>query len=378
MPRLLIATTIPRTLEAFLLPFSRHFRANGWRVDALSGGPIDEPLRKEFDSVFEVRWSRNPLALRNLVQAPAATRRIVEHGCYDVVHVHTPIAGFVLRLSLRPGRMRHRPVVVYTAHGFHFHEGGRLATNALFRTLERIAGRWTDHLIVINRDDERAALRHRIVPKERLHFMPGIGIDLQLYAPDRVQAVDVARVRAELGIPGGEPYFLMVAEFNRGKRHEDLLAAFGRLGRSAHLVLAGSGPLLEPTRRLARELGIIERVHFAGFRRDVPVLMRGATALVLPSEREGLPRSLMEALALEVPAIATRIRGCTDLLDDGCGFLVPVGDVPALGKALGHVLESPSDTRGVARRGRERVAAYAVEEVVRLHDELYRSVLKAR
>jgi glycosyltransferase involved in cell wall biosynthesis len=378
MPRLLIATTVPETLQAFLVPLARHFRARGWRVDARSGGPVAPRTGAEFDEVFEVPWSRNPLALRNLVEAPRAVRRIVETRRHDVVHVHTPIAGFALRLALRPGRIADRPAVVYTAHGFHFHERGGRLSNSVFLGMERLAGRWTDRLVVINKGDERAALRYGIVSPDRLRYIPGIGVDLAEYDPGKVSRAQVSRVRDELGIPEGENYFLMVAEFNPGKRHADMIRALAMTGGREHLVCAGTGPLLERTRSLSRELGLDARVKLLGFRSDIPVLMRGATAVVLPSEREGLPRSILEAMALEVPVIATKIRGCTDLIGGGRGWLVEVGDVDGLARALRNVTEEPGVAIDAVRRAREHVKSFALEEVIRHHESLYASVLRER
>lgn len=375
MPKLLLATTVPRTVEAFLVPFANHFRGLGWSVEVMTGPGLSASDRAMFDGCHEVRWSRNPLSRSNLLEAPRRVREVMGQGSFDVVHVHTPVAGFVVRLALRPGALESRPAVVYTAHGFHFHPHGHPVSNLVYLGLEKAAGRWTDALVVINREDEAAALRHRIVPRDRLHYVPGIGVDLEEYAPERVPEGSVAQARAELGIPEGVPYFLMVAEFSPGKRHADLLRAFARARGQARLVLAGVGAIQDEVRALAGSLAMGSRVVFAGFRRDVPVLMRGAAAVVLPSEREGLPRCLLEAMAMEVPIVATRIRGSVDLLGDDADRLVAVGDVDGLARALDAVLEDPGAARQAARRGWERVRAFSMGEVLRAHERLYAGLL---
>src|SRR5207249_867737 len=117
---------------------------------------------------------------------------------YDLVHVHSPVAAFVTRMALRRMRRQGKPRVIYTAHGFHFYQGSPRVRGTLFRTLERLAGRWTDHLVVINREDEAAALKYGIVPPQRLRYMPGIGVDTQVYSAASVPAADIAAVRGEL------------------------------------------------------------------------------------------------------------------------------------------------------------------------------------
>src|SRR5206468_12970628 len=101
----------------------------------------------------------------------------------------------------------------------------------------------------------------------------------------------------------------------------DALAAFARLQDlpQVHLALAGAGPLLDRMQRVAQSLGIAGRVHFLGHRRDVPELILASVATLLPSAREGLPRSCMESLCLGVPVIGTRIRGLHDLIAHGAG-----------------------------------------------------------
>ncbi|HYG69005.1 MAG TPA: glycosyltransferase [Anaeromyxobacteraceae bacterium] len=377
MPKLLMVTTIGGTFS-FLVPFARHFRGLGWTVDALTGPIGDDPELKAFDRVFQVPWSRNPLDPRNLAVATRRVRRVVDDGRYELVHVHTPVASFATRFALR-GRGPAGPKVVYTAHGFAFHPAGKRWPNLAFETLERLAARWTDSLVVMNREDAEAASRWGVLPGERIWWMPGIGVDLRGYGPGAVSAEAVRAVRAELGV-GDAPWFLAIAEFIPRKRHADLLRAFGRLAARpelppASLVLGGIGPLEPRMRALAETLGIASRVRFVGRRRDVPALLAAATALVLPSQQEGLPRCVLEAMAMGLPVIGSRIRGTTELLECGAGFLYELGDVAALAGLLERVLLDPAAASAAARRARERIAAYAEEKVVALHEALYAQAL---
>ena len=378
MTRLLIVTTIEATLRGFLLPYARHFRALGWTVDGMAKGATESPeCLAGFDHCYEASWSRNPLH-PGLFQMPGRIRRQVAAGGYDLVHVHTPVASFLTRFALRKLPAAGRPKVVYTAHGFHFIAGGNPLKNTVFAAVERLAGKWTDRLVVINHADELEAVRRRIVDPARLTYMPGIGLDLSYYDPAAIPPAQVAGVRAELGLRPGQPLFLMVAHFDPGKRHRDLLAAFAALDApDAHLALAGTGPLLEPLKAWCRERGLEHRVHFLGYRRDAPALMLAALATVLPSEREGLPRSVMESMALGVPVIGTDIRGSGDLLDLGGGIKLPVGDVDGLRAALQRLLQDPEAARRLGAQARPRMQVYHIDNLVRMHEELYAEVLAA-
>lgn len=371
--RMLVVTTVDDMLRDFLLPYARYFRLRGWRVDALARrDETYEECAAAFNHVYEADWSRNPLSLHAFLHGPRIMRGLVEREKYDIVHVHTPIAGFIARFGLRGLRQCGAVKVLYTVHGFHFYEGGSLLKNAMFLAMEKLAGRWTDSLIVINREDEAKARRYRIVPPERLRYMPGIGIDLAHYDPDMVAATDIARARAELHLAPAAVLFLMVAEFTANKNHRHAVQALARSGRpDLHLALAGRGEEMEATQRLATELGISERVHFLGYRRDIPVLVRSARATLLVSTREGLPRSIMEALNLAVPVIGTDIRGIRDLLADGGGLLVPVGDIEKLSQAMMWMADHPDEAREMGLKGRVGMGQYDLRSLIALHEALY-------
>ena len=251
--------------------------------------------------------------------------------------------------------------------------------NLVFLALEKLASAWMDYQVVINRTDELAAIRYRLAPPDRVWYMPGIGVDLTHYCPDSIPGAEAEAVRREMGVAPDEALVLMIAEFIPRKRHADVLRAFARLGRrSAHLALAGTGPLLEPMRRLAGDLGIAGQTHFLGYRSDVPALLRAATMMILPSRQEGLPRSILEAMAMGVPVIGSDIRGVRDLLADGAGMLVPVGDIEALAHAIARVIDDRAAARVMAERGLEQAKRYDLQRIIALHDQLYAAALSKR
>jgi glycosyltransferase involved in cell wall biosynthesis len=379
MNKLLIVTTVPITLINFLLPFAAHFRKLGWQVDAMSCGfEPDSPCHKLFDQCLEIQWSRNPLDPRNLLKTPGKIQKIALREQYDIIHVHTPVAAFVTRFALKDIRQQLKTKIIYTAHGFHFHLGGNPLKNAIFLALEKLAQNWMDYLITINLADQAAVKTHRLVPADRAYYMPGIGVDLNYYHRDHVSDADVIKLRQELGIGAKTPLLLSVAELNANKRHVDMLSAFTKLARpDVHFVFVSTGPLQAKIEKLAIELGVAKRIHFLGRRSDIPVLMKAASANILVSVREGLPRTIMESLALEIPTIGTNIRGTQDLLDGGYGIIIEVGDVDALTAAMAWILDQPEEAQKMAKRGRAHVASYDINSIIKLHDELYATAMTA-
>jgi glycosyltransferase involved in cell wall biosynthesis len=328
-----------------------------------------------FDEVHHVPWTRRPTDPVNMTSAVRAIRNLVAQERYDLVHVHDPVAAFVTRFALRRARAAGIVKVVYTAHGFHFFRGNAPHRNLVFRSLERLAAAWTDYLVVINQEDLAAARRFPVAGE--VVYMPGIGVDTSRYDPAAVSDEDVTRVRRELGLGRDQKLLLFVGELNPGKRHRDAVEALARTGRSdIVLACAGVGPLAQRIAAQASRLGIADRVRLLGYRDDIQALLRAAFALVLPSEREGLPRCLMEASCLERPVIGTRIRGTTELVEDGeTGILVDVGDVDALADAIVSLADDPALAKAMGRRGREAMRRFDLSHVMTLHEELYAKAL---
>ena len=375
--RLLVVTTIARTMEGFLLPFAHHFRDLGWRVDGMAEGiSSSAECIRSFDQVHEIEWSRNPLNPSNLLVAPREIVQAVKDGRYDLVHVHTPVAAFVTRCVVGLRRKSGLPRIIYTAHGFHFEAGSNSVRNLAFLSLEKIAGNWTDYLVVMNSEDEMLAQKHRLVPGDRLMYMPGIGVDTASIAPDKVSAEQVNAVRKQLAIDHDAVLFSMLAAFEPRKRHGDAIRAFASLkDTNVHLAFAGAGPLMSQMQELAAELGVSRQVHFLGHCKDLSALIRASAATLLPSAREGLSRSVMESLSLAVPVIGTNVKGIKDLLIHDCGLLVEVGDINGLARAMAWVAEHPDDARVMGEAGRRHIASYDTARIIELHDQLYARAL---
>ena len=375
MNRLLIVTTVPETLN-FFIPLTHHLRAKGWCIDAMAREvSASSSHLKIFDRVWDVEWSRNPLEPQNLIVAPQQIRDVLSQQKYDIVNVSTPVAAFVTRYALNDLRKQGKLKLIYTAQGFHFYQGGAPHKNAIFLGLEKIAGPWTDYLVVVNREDESAAKRYGLISADRVRYIPGTGLNLDDFNPNAISEAEIMRVRQELGLAPENSLFLSVAEFIPRKRPGDILKAFAQLGRpQVHLAFAGNGLIFEEMQQLAAKLGIQNQVHFLGKRRDIPVLMRASAATVLASEQEGLPNCVMESLCLEVPVIGTDIRGTRDLLEGGVGLLVKLGDIEGLAQAMAWVLDRPEAAREMVQGGRKSILAYELQNILKQYEALYAEI----
>ncbi len=377
--RFLIVSTVSTTIRAFLLPYADRLRSLGWEVDAMARG-VDACAQcsVHFNRLYDIKWSRNPLNAHNFAGPLRRVREVVTDGQYDIVHIHTPVAAFLSRFALAAGFHGKRPVVIYTAHGFHFQSGNSWLPNLVFASLEKFAGPWTDRLITINEEDHSAALRLGIVPPERLHYIPGIGIDAEFFCPSAVAPEEIDQVRRRFAIALGSPVFVIVGELIPRKRHRDAVAALARMSRKdARLILVGEGRERDRLRRLAARLGVGGRVHLAGDSQDVRPFILAARALILPSTQEGLPRSIMESLACGVPVIASDIRGNRDILAQGGGLMFPARDVNALSERMDYFCSNPDRAAETGAAARILVGRYGIANIVTLHEQMYTEIMQS-
>jgi glycosyltransferase involved in cell wall biosynthesis len=375
---LLYISTVPAIIRNFLVPYALHFRGLGWRVLAAANGCVGvESIEQAFDDSFNLPLTRSIRDPANLIRGVPAVRRLIEATHPDIVHVHTPIDSFVTRVALRQTPLELRPALAYTVHGFHFYVGGNPVSNLAFQTAERIAGRWTDRLVVMNDEDETAALRFRIVPPRRLVRMPGVGIDTTIYSRSQAQPDQISLIRQQIGIGVGTPLFASVAELHPRKRHERTIEALSRMHHAdAHLAIAGDGELRGQLESIVSRWGVSDRVHFLGFVGDIRPLLVASVALVLSSEREGLARVVMEALSLEVPVIASDAKGNKELVGSNSGFIVPGGDPEGMAAAMDGLIADPDLAREMGQRGRFRMAdQYSLGSVIKMHDHMYAGML---
>lgn len=320
MPKILMVSTIATTLSAFFIPLVTAMREDGWTVDALAAGILENNKCMEtFDHCHSIEWSRSPKDLSGMLKAYKNVQKIVLSGDYDIVHVNTPIASAVARLALRNIRKDKNIKIIYTAHGFHFYKGSPLLNWLVYYPIERFLSRYTDVLITINKED---FARVKTFHARKVEYVPGVGIDI-----DKIQAVTVDRTkkRKGLGIPDDAFLFISVGELNRNKNHEIVIRALSMLDTNDNLyyIIAGTGPLKDHLQSLIEESGLSSRIQLLGYRTDIIELLKISDCFVFPSLREGLPVALMEAITCGLFIVCSNIRGNTDLVEGNMtGYLL--------------------------------------------------------
>lgn len=340
----------------FHLPYLRKFREEGWTVHVACGGaPMPIPdVERVIDLPFEKSmWS--PKNLKAAIRLSDEMRR----ECYDLIVTHTSLAAFFTRLAL--WGLEERPRVANMVHGYLFDD----ETPWLKRNLLLGAERWmagdTDLVLTMNRWDYETAKKYQL--GRRVANVPGVGVDLSRF--DGVLPDSRRRLRKELGIPENAFVLIYAAEFSKRKSQNVIIRALKRLPGRVLLILAGEGALREECQKLARGLGLEERVLFPGQVRDIPAWYAMADAAVSASRSEGLPFNVMEAMYAGLPVVASQVKGHTDLITDGVtGLLYPYGDDRACAEQILRLTTSVKLRRELAQNAKADVERYGLDRVL--------------
>ncbi len=347
--------------ESLLVEHARHAAAEvEVQVCALNrGGPALEAARAA-GARTTVLGPCPPLARIRRLAA------LIREGGADVVNGHNPSGGLYAALAARAAGA---PVALRTEHSVHY--PGR--HSRVYPVLEALATRHARRVICVC-EAVRASHAPRFGALGRRFVTVRNGVSQP--RPGRTRAA----VRAALGLEDGCVAALTVGSLTPQKAQDVLLRAFALAAAAlpaARLLVAGDGPLRARLEGACRVAGLTERVRFLGARDDVHDLLAAADLFVLSSRREGLPVTLLEAMAAGRAALATRAGGCGEAIVEGeTGRLVAVGDAEALAAALGDMLR---DRDGLARMGeaarRRWESGFTAERMVRETEDVYAAAL---
>ncbi len=377
--RVLFLATVDVHIYAFHIPFMKLLRDMGYEVEvACSNVGFTDKIEREGFKVYNISFSRNPISFLN-IKAAIILLKLMKERKYIMVHTHTPVASFIGRIIARLVGVPH---IVYTAHGFHFHEYGSKLRNFIYYRLEKLAGRFTDVLITINTDDYKIAKEKKIVPKGKVVYIKGVGVDLERFNPQEFNKGNKENLLKKFKT-NDEFLIIAIAELIKRKNIVDVLKGaklIASRNRAFKLLIVGAGPLKEELIEFAKsEKLITEKALFLGRRSEIPELLSISDLFVMTSRHEGLPRVMMEAMAMEKPVVAYNIRGVRDLVEDGVnGFLVPFGDVKGLAEKILYLMEYPEVANTMGKKGRERIEKeFSLDIILRQMEALYKEILES-
>ena len=243
---------------------------------------------------------------------------------------------------------------------------------------DSVLARLTHQMVAVSQGTQEFLVREESVPAEKIRVVPNA-----IQWPTPIPLSEVEAVKQELGAAERFPFLGTVARLTPQKGLKYLIQAVSVL--RSHFpdllcVIVGEGELRPDLESLVRQLGVEHHIHFCGLRRDVAAILQGLDLFVLPSLFEGLPLSLLEAMAAGRPVVATRVAGSSEVIEDGVnGRLVPPKDADTLAQAIEALLTDQVLAQDLACRGQETIRdKYTIGPVAREYDRIYGDLLRAQ
>jgi glycosyltransferase involved in cell wall biosynthesis len=288
----------------------------------------------------------------------------------DLIHAHQYTPFFYAMLARFLYR---RPPVMFTEHGRHYPDYPRrkriMANRLLLQRRDRVVG--------VGEAVRQALIANEGIPAERVSVIYN-GIDFSSFAPD---AAGRLAIRQELGLGATDLMIVQVARLDYLKDHVTAIRALERVVQSrtdARLVLVGEGPERDAIQEQVNQRNLGPYVRLLGLRADVGRLLAAADLFLLTSISEGIPLTVIEAMAAGLPVVSTQVGGLSEMIDHGTsGFLAPAGDAEALARGILSVADNPQLRKQMGRLGQERAFRVFSEELMHTrYVALYQKMLR--
>lgn len=277
--------------------------------------------------------------------------KVLKREKYDIVHSHTAKAGFITAIAAKLAKV---PLICHTYHGLPFYEGQNKLRYFLYKLLEKIACSFRDYVFTQNMRDLPRCVS--LIGSREKALFEGNGVDVESIKISAQENLSIA----DKEYPGQGLRLLILSRLELVKRVDDLFKVVQKLKKldiEVSCVVAGMGPLEEKLRRQLVKMGLDNCINMVGFSDRPHGLIAASDIVVLCSEKEGIPRVVMEAMALKKPVVATDVLGTQELVVNGqTGFLVPLGDTDAMAEKIKLLAEDSSLREKMGNYGLKKVA----------------------
>lgn len=326
-------------------------------------------LKQQGVILHNIAFARSPFSFSNL-KAYRKLKNIINTGNFDLIHCHTPTVSIMTRLASRKAR-KTGSAVMYTCHGFHFHNKSPKRNWFVYYPVERFFSRCCDYIVTINKEDYNRAKTFHC---KNVRYIPSVGVDINRI---REIKIDKAEKKKSIGIPGDKLLVFSAGELIERKNHEVIIKALAKINNpDIYYAIAGKGPLKDHLTELAENLGISERVKLLGFRTDVFELYHAADISAFPSKIEGLGLAGVEAMAAGVPLVSSNVHGILDYVIDGkTGYTSDPEDIDGFAAAIEKLASDSKLREGMKNACLEAVEPFEITNALNVMWDIYREIL---
>lgn len=377
MKKALMVASVASMIDLFNMNNIRLLQNMGYQVDIacnFENGNITSNERiKEFKveledmniNYFHIPIPRSTFRVKDIYKSLKIMKQLSMTNNYELVHCHSPIGSIICREAFKNSSTR----TIYTAHGFHFFRGAPFKNWLLFYPIEKYYSKYTDTLITINQEDYQLA-NSKFNKKTSIVKTNGIGVDTSKFS---LQNVECEELDSKLIIHKENTIILSVGQLSRRKNHEVIIEAIYLLNNpKIKYLIIGEGELHSKLDKLIQKLNLESQVYLLGYKGNVNQYLSIADIYAFPSLQEGLPASLMEAMAVGLPCVVSNIRGNNDLIVNGKGgYLVDTNSPREYAQYLDRLMSSKVLQKSMSQYNIERVKLFDVETVNQQMNRIY-------
>ncbi|MYL40665.1 glycosyltransferase family 4 protein [Virgibacillus salexigens] len=324
--KILQVCAVSTTVDKQLKPLIDKSISEGYEVHiACAEDGNLEDLRNQGYIVHDIHIDRK-INFNSNIKSIKELFKLMRIHKYNIVHVHTPVASILGRIAAKLARVDN---IIYTAHGFYFHEGmSKQAYNFYYRIEKYFAKIATDYLLLQSKEDYQLSVVKKFKkPNDIIHL--GNGVDIyNKFNQEKIKEEEIINLKKNLGINQEDFVFAFIGRLVREKGIYELVEAFNnviKVNKKVKLLLIGGLSNSERDQDISNSIADWEKnenIILTGIRSDIDCLLAASDTFILPSHREGLPRSIIEAMAMRKPVIATNIRGCREEVEhEETGYL---------------------------------------------------------
>jgi len=316
--------------QTHVMQLSRYMKEKGHEVAIMAhpGGWLQKEIKKSGSRVYSNPYLSNSFNLLKWIRAIKEIEKAVEEFKPDIVSIHTTVAGFLGRLAVRS-----KIATIFTAHGWGFTQGTPFLRKVMVFLAEKIASKYCQKIICVSDFDRSLALKCKIAPQEKL-----------IAIHNGIEIVDSSKKEIN-------PLAIKIVFVGRLSKQKDpllLLKAFSALTQNirekSEILIVGEGEKRKELEDFVskNKLEVKVKLFRALEREEVFEVLKNSDIFVLPSNYEGFPYTILEAMSCGLPVIASDVGGVSEIVDENCGILIKRGDEDGLKKALEKLIEDPS------------------------------------
>ncbi|PKE20290.1 glycosyltransferase [Macrococcoides caseolyticum] len=367
--KILFSATVLSHIKAFHLPYIDYFIDRGHSVSVIAKNDSEDAvkeLKKRNVEIINIDIERSIFTLKT-IKSYNQIHSFLKNNNFDLITTHTPIISILTRLA---NHKLNKNKMMYTAHGFHFYKGGGKLKNIVFRSLEKYFSKYTDALVTMNNEDYNSAKSFHM---KKLYKVNGIGVDTKHYTPENSNDI-----RLELGLQENEIGLVYLAELSDRKNQNFILSNWNKIqskNDKIKLFLVGDGNNKEAYINFIKDNNL-KNIELLGYRADVQDILYSMDGVVLLSKHEGLPRCLLEGMALNKMLIASDIRGNNDLIENNKnGYLIKLTDDKKLIHILGDIVNNKEKVKILGNYNKNLISKYDINNVLNEHIVIYKDML---